>query len=165
MQLSTDGLSRSWLRLSAAFALGCRKGYTGEHLLWSPPCWKEYKYPHQPHESGAMGRLFSDRCLEAHQGFKLLPEWYYFVLFSFFSHGQVILVVGHPCFLCLSITALKHWLDGYKSQGIYGILNHSELWHYSWGLECTLQQTHSILVSVYSAVMSYQTFWSTLMET
>lgn len=55
-----------------------------------------------------MGRLFSDRYLEARQGFKLLPEWYYLVLFSFSSDGQVILVVGHPCFLYLSVTALKH---------------------------------------------------------
>lgn len=68
----SDAVNYKLLVLVLAKVWCCRKGYPEECLLWSPFHQNEYKYSHK---SGAMGHLFSKWCLEAHQGFKLLPEF------------------------------------------------------------------------------------------
>lgn len=63
MWLIVNDLSWFWPRFSAAGRA------TQESVC--PFHQNEYKYSHK---SGAMGHLFSEWCLETHQGFKLLPE-------------------------------------------------------------------------------------------
>lgn len=81
-KLTTDDLSRFWLGFGAAFALCRRKGYTGDHLLWSTPPIEMNTNVLTSLMSLRLGGVSSQIgiYLEAHQGFKLLPEWCYRII-------------------------------------------------------------------------------------
>lgn len=107
MQLTTDDLSQIWLRFSVMGRSTQESIFFGAY-----PTEMNTNIPTSlrggaPSVWGYGAFLFKYRYLEAHRVFKLLPEWCYLILFSFFSHGQVVSAAGHPYFLCLPITALK----------------------------------------------------------